>query len=162
MIVADMNQGTATMPQTVEEPVIVNSVRACTSLDARSIALLKNIATELEPNIKEKFGLCSKQFAAKYMLGELIAGKKRITLEAIVEFRETYWEIMLQPRKFMSMRFDWSVDENVVLLYVAKKLFGNNNRSEALRVMIAYYAMKLGVGKLERKAYIMEPVEAKT
>jgi hypothetical protein len=138
------------MPDTIEEPLIETSIRACTTLDAPSLAVLEKIT--------EKLGVSSRQRAAKQILGDLMT--EETDLEDVIAFRKEYWDTMVRPDSgFEKVRFDWTGDENSVLHFVAKRLFGNQNRSKALRVLIAHYALKHKYAKLLKQGYILQPAD---
>jgi hypothetical protein len=108
-------------------------IKACTSLDELTLTLLEKI--------RHKFQL-TKVKASKMIVG--LALEKRIKLVDVTKFYQEVWSNLSfeSGQRFSQLRLDWTPEENALLLIYAKHLFSSNNRSEAVRVLITYYAVQ--------------------
>ena len=80
---------------------------------------------------------------ASKMIVELALGKK-INLEDVTKFHQEVWSNLSfeSGQRFSQLRLDWTPEENALLLIYAKHLFSSSNRSEAVRILIAYFAVQ--------------------
>jgi hypothetical protein len=108
-------------------------IKACTSLDELTLTLLEKI--------RLKFHL-TKVDAARMIVG--LALEKKIKLSEITKFYQEVWNNLSfeSGQRFSQLRLDWTPEENALLLIYAKHLFSSNNRSEAVRVLITYFAVQ--------------------
>jgi hypothetical protein len=122
----------ATMPRT-KDPDAPQLIKACTSLDELTLTLLEKI--------RHKFQL-TKVKASKMIVG--LALEKKIKLVEVTKFYQEVWSNLSfeSGQRFSQLRLDWTPEENALLLIYAKHLFSSNNRSEAVRVLITYYAVQ--------------------
>jgi hypothetical protein len=122
----------AIMPRT-KDPDAPQLIKACTSLDELTLTLLEKI--------RRKFQL-SKVNASKMIVG--LALEKKIKLLDVAKFYQEVWSDLSfeSGQRFSQLRLDWTPEENALLLIYAKHLFSSNNRSEAVRVLITYYAVQ--------------------
>jgi hypothetical protein len=120
------------MPRT-KDPDAPQLIKACTSLDELTLTLLEKI--------RHKFQL-TKVKASKMIVG--LALEKKIKLVDVTKFYEEVWSNLSfeSGQRFSQLRLDWTPEENALLLIYAKHLFSSNNRSEAVRVLITYYAVQ--------------------
>ena len=120
------------MPRT-KDPRAPELVRACISLDNRTRELLGRITHKFNLTKKEAFTRIAK-----------LAIKNEIKLSDVTKFHQEVWTKLSTENDhvFSQVGFDWFPDENEILLTYAKHLFGRNNRSEAMRVLVAYYAIQ--------------------
>jgi hypothetical protein len=85
--------------------------------------------------------------------------EEKIKLPGITKFYQEVWINLAfeDAPRFSPMRLDWTPEENALLRIYARHLLRSNNRSEALRVLIAYYAVqnKLAVVGQLKKATII-------
>jgi hypothetical protein len=88
-----------------------------------------------------------------------LAVDNKIKLPGITKFYQEVWTNLAfeDAQRFSTMRLDWTPEESALLRIYARHLFRSNNRSEALRVLIAYYAVqnKLAVVGQLKKATII-------
>jgi hypothetical protein len=135
------------MPRT-KNPAAPTLIKACTSLDDLTLTLLENI--------RHKDHL-TKANAARMIVG--LALEKKIKLAEITKFYQDVWSNLSfeNGQRFSQLRLDWTPEENALLLIYAKHLFSSNNRSEAVRVLITYYAVqkKLAVVGQVKKSTII-------
>jgi hypothetical protein len=122
----------AAMPRT-KDPDAPQLIKACTSLDELTLTLLEKI--------RHKFQL-TKVKASKMIVG--LALEKKIKLTDVTKFHQEVWSNLSfeSGQRFSQLRLDWTPEENALLLIYAKHLFSSNNRSEAVRVLITYYAVQ--------------------
>jgi hypothetical protein len=120
------------MPRT-KDPDAPQLIKACTSLDELTLTLLEKI--------RHKFQL-TKVKASKMIVG--LALEKKIKLVEVTKFYQEVWSNLSfeSGQRFSQLRLDWTPEENALLLIYAKHLFSSNNRSEAVRVLITYYAVQ--------------------
>jgi hypothetical protein len=120
------------MPRT-KDPAAPQLIKACTSLDELTLTLLEKI--------RHKFHL-TKVKASKMIVG--LALEKKIKMADVTKFHQEVWRNLSYDggQRFSQLRLDWTPEENAVLLIYAKHLFSSNNRSEAVRVLIAYFAIQ--------------------
>jgi hypothetical protein len=135
------------MPRT-KDPDAPQLIKACTSLDELTLTLLEKI--------RHKFQL-TKVKASKMIVG--LALEKKIKLVEVTKFYQEVWSNLSfeSGQRFSQLRLDWTPEENALLLIYAKHLFSSNNRSEAVRVLITYYAVqkKLAVvGQIKKSTII--------
>jgi hypothetical protein len=135
------------MPRT-KNPAAPTLIKACTSLDDLTLTLLENI--------RHKDHL-TKANAARMIVG--LALEKKIKLAEVTKFYQEVWSNLSfeNGQRFSQLRLDWTPEENALLLIYAKHLFSSNNRSEAVRVLITYYAVqkKLAVVGQVKKSTII-------
>jgi len=135
------------MPRT-KNPAAPTLIKACTSLDDLTLTLLETI--------RHKDHL-TKANAARMIVG--LALEKKIKLAEITKFYQDIWSNLSfeNGQRFSQLRLDWTPEENALLLIYAKHLFSSNNRSEAVRVLITYYAVqkKLAVVGQVKKSTII-------
>jgi hypothetical protein len=137
----------AIMPRT-KDPDAPELIKACTSLDELTLTLLEKI--------RHKFQL-TKVKASKMILG--LALEKKIKLTDVTRFYQEVWTNLSfeSGQRFSQLRLDWTPEENALLLIYAKHLFSSNNRSEAVRVLITYYAIQnkfAAVGQVKKSTII--------
>ncbi|MGA3127333.1 MAG: hypothetical protein ABSD13_11505 [Candidatus Korobacteraceae bacterium] len=62
----------------------------------------------------------------------------------VTKFYQEVWSNLSfeNGQLFSQLRLDWTPEENALLLMYAKHLFSSSNRSEAVRVLITYYAVQ--------------------
>ena len=127
-----IRKGSAIMPRT-KDPNAPQLIKACTSLDDLTLTLLERI--------RHKFHL-TKMNAARMIVG--LALEKKIKLADVTKFHQEVWSNLSfeSGQRFSQLRLDWTAEENALLLIYAKHLFSSSNRSEAVRVLIAYYAVQ--------------------
>ncbi len=133
MITIDLTrQGIAIMPRT-KEPGAPQLIKACTSLDELTLTLLEKI--------RHKFHL-TKVKASKMIVG--LALEKKIKLADVTKFYQEVWSDLSfeSGQRFSQLRLDWTPEENALLLIYAKHLLSSNNRSEAVRILITYFAIQ--------------------
>jgi len=120
------------MPRT-KDPDAPQLIRACISLDELTLTLLENI--------RHKFQL-TKVKASKMIMG--LALDKKIKLTDVTKFYQDVWSNLSfeSGQRFSQLILDYTPEENALLLIYAKHLFSSNNRSEAVRVLITYYAVQ--------------------
>ena len=120
------------MPRT-KDPDAPQLIKACTSLDELTLTLLEKI--------RHKFHL-TKSNASKMVVG--LALEKKIKLADVTKFHQEVWSnLSLESgQRFSQLIVDWTPEENALLFMYAKHLFSSNNRSEAVRVLIAYFAVQ--------------------
>ena len=120
------------MPRT-KDPNAPQLIKACTSLDDLTLTLLERI--------RHKYHL-TKMNAARMIVG--LALEKKIRLADVTKFHQEVWSNLSfeSGQRFSQLRLDWTAAENALLLIYAKHLFSSSNRSEAVRVLIAYYAVQ--------------------
>ena len=120
------------MPRT-KDPIAPTLIKACTSLDDLTLTLLDKI--------RHKFHL-TKGNAAKMIVG--LALEKKIKLADITKFYQGVWSNLSfeNGQRFSQLRLDWTPEENALLLIYAKHLFSSSNRSEAVRILIIYFAVQ--------------------
>jgi hypothetical protein len=120
------------MPRT-KDPDAPQLIKACTSLDELTLTLLEKI--------RHKFQL-TKVKTSKMIVG--LALEKKIKLVDVTKFYQEVWSNLSfeSGQRFSQLRLDWTPEENALLLIYAKHLFSSNNRSEAVRVLITYYAVQ--------------------
>jgi len=120
------------MPR-IKDPDAPQLIKACTSLDELTLTLLEKI--------RHKFQL-TKVKASKMIVG--LALEKKIKLVDVTKFYQEVWSNLSfeSGQRFSQLRLDWTPEENALLLIYAKHLFSSNNRSEAVRVLITYYAVQ--------------------
>jgi len=72
------------------------------------------------------------------------AVQKKIKLAEVTKFHQEVWSNLAieNDERFSQLIVDWTPEENALLLIFAKHLFSSNNRSEALRILVAYYAVQ--------------------
>jgi hypothetical protein len=116
-----------------KDPDAPQLIKACTSLDELTLTLLEKI--------RHKFQL-TKVRASKMIVG--LALEKKIKLVDVTKFYQQVWSNLSfeSGQRFSQLRLDWTLEENALLLIYAKHLFSSNNRSEAVRVLITYYAVQ--------------------
>jgi hypothetical protein len=112
------------MPRT-KDPDAPQLIKACTSLDELTLTLLEKIRH-------------------KFQLTKVKALEKKIKLTDVTKFYQEVWSNLSfeSGQRFSQLRLDWTPEENALLLIYAKHLFSSNNRSEAVRVLITYYAVQ--------------------
>ena len=135
------------MPRT-KDPDAPQLIKACTSLDELTLTLLEKI--------RHKFQL-TKVKASKMIVG--LALEKKIKLVEVTKFYQEVWSNLSfeSGQRFSQLRLDWTPEENTLLLIFAKHLFSSNNRSEAVRVLITYYAVQKKfavVGQIKKSTII--------
>jgi len=120
------------MPRT-KNPDAPQLIKACTSLDDLTLTLIEKT--------RHKFHL-TKANAARMIVG--LALEKKIKLADVTKFYQEVWSNLSfeSGQRFSQLRLDWTPEENALLLVYAKHLFSSNNRSEAVRVLIAYFAIQ--------------------
>ena len=119
------------MPRT-KNPDAPQLIKACTSLDDLTLTLLEKI--------RHKSHL-TKMNAARMVVG--LAIQKKIKLADVTKFYQEVWSNLSfeSGQRFSQLRLDWTPEENALLLIYAKHLFSSSNRSEAVRVLITYFAV---------------------
>jgi hypothetical protein len=135
------------MPRT-KDPNAPKLVKACTSLDDLTLTLLEKIRHKLH---------LTKGNAAKMIVG--LALEKKIKLADITKFYQEVWTNLAfeSGQRFSQLRLDWTPEENALLFIYAKHLFSSNNRSEAVRVLVNYYAVQnkfAAVGQIKKATII--------
>jgi len=135
------------MPRT-KDPDAPQLIRACISLDELTLTLLENI--------RHKFQL-TKVKASKMIMG--LALDKKIKLTDVTKFYQDVWSNLSfeSGQRFSQLILDYTPEENALLLIYAKHLFSSNNRSEAVRVLITYYAVQnkfAAVGQVKKSTII--------
>jgi hypothetical protein len=135
------------MPRT-KNPNAPTLVKACTSLDDLTVTLLEKIRQKLH---------LSKMDAARMIVR--LALEKKIKLADITKFYQEVWTNLAfeSGQRFSQLRLDWTPEENALLLIYAKHLFSSNNRSEAVRVLVNYYAVQnkfASVGQVKKATII--------
>ena len=135
------------MPRTTV-PKIPQRNATCTSLDDLALTLLEKI--------RQTFHL-GKMDTVRMIVK--LAVDNKIKLPGITKFYQEVWTNLAfeDVQRFSTMRLDWTPEENALLRIYARHLLRSNNRSEALRVLIAYYAVqnKLAVvGQLKKVTII--------
>lgn len=120
------------MPR-IKDPNAPALIRACLSLDDPTLTLLEKI--------RHKFHL-SKANASKMIVG--LALEKKIKLTEVTKFHQEVWSNLSfeNGQRFSQLIVDWTPEENALLLIYAKHLLSSNNRSEALRILVAHYAVQ--------------------
>ena len=119
------------MPRT-KAPDASERIKACTSLDELTLTLLEKI--------RHKFHL-SKVDAARMIVG--LALEKKIKMADVTKFYQVWSNLSFESgQRFSQLRLDWTPEEIALLLIYAKHLFSSNNRSEAVRILIAYFAIQ--------------------
>jgi hypothetical protein len=100
------------MPRT-KDPNAPTVVKACTSLDDLTLTLLEKI-------------------------------RHKNQLTKTNAFYQNVWTNLVFEggQRFSQLRLDWTPEENALLLIYAKHLFSSSNRSEAVRVLLNYYAVQ--------------------
>jgi len=70
--------------------------------------------------------------------------RKKIKLADVTKFYQGVWTNLVFEggQRFSQLRLDWTPEENALLLIYAKHLFSSSNRSEAVRVLLNYYAVQ--------------------
>jgi len=58
----------------------------------------------------------------------------------------------------LTLRFDLTEVENDALFVIARTLFGNSNRSKALRVLVAYFAIEYKLAETHYQGFVIRPV----
>ena len=91
--------------------------------------------------ISHKFHL-TKTNASRMIVG--LALEKKIKLADVTKFYQEVWSNLSfeSGQRFSQLRLDWTPEENALLLIYAKHLLSSNNRSEAVRILIAYFAIQ--------------------
>jgi hypothetical protein len=135
------------MPRTTV-PKIPQRNATCTSLDDLALTLIEKI--------RQTFHL-GKMDTVRMIVK--LAVDNKIKLPGITKFYQEVWTNLAfeDAPRFSTMRLDWTPEENALLRIYARHLLRSNNRSEALRVLIAYYAVqnKLAVvGQLKKVTII--------
>ena len=120
------------MPR-IKDPNAPTFIRACLSLDDPTLTLLEKIRREFQ---------VSKASALKMIVD--FAVQKKIKLAEVTKFHQEVWSNLAieNDERFSQLIVDWTPEENALLLIFAKHLFSSNNRSEALRILVAYYAVQ--------------------
>jgi len=120
------------MPRT-KNPTTPTLIKACTSLDELTLILLEKIRHKLH---------LTKANASRMIVG--LALEKKIKLVDVTVFYKEVWsDLSFESRqRFSQLRLDWTPEENALLLIYAKHLLSSNNRSEAVRILIAYFAIQ--------------------
>ena len=135
------------MPRTTA-PKIPQRNATCTSLDYLALTLIEKI--------RQTFHL-GKMDTVRMIVK--LAVDNKIKLPGITKFYQEVWTNLAfeDVQRFSTMRLDWTPEENALLRIYARHLLRSNNRSEALRVLIAYYAVqnKLAVVGQLKKATII-------
>jgi hypothetical protein len=120
------------MPRTkaADAPILT---RACLSLDERTVTLLEKIRHEFQ---------MSKANALKMIVG--LAVQKKIKPAEVTKFHQEVWSNLAYENgeRFSQLIVEWTPEESALLLIYAKQLFSSSNRSEALRILIAHYAVQ--------------------
>jgi len=108
-------------------------IKACTSLDDLTLTLLEKIRHKLH---------LTKANASRMIVG--LALEKKIKLADVTKFYQEVWSNLSfeNGQRFSQLRLDWTAEENALLLTYAKHLFSSSNRSEAVRVLITYFAVQ--------------------
>ena len=140
-------QESAIMPRT-KDPAAPQLIKACTSLDDLTLTLLEKI--------RHKSHL-TKMNAARMIVR--LALEKKIKLADVTKFYHEVWNNLSfeSGQRFSQLRLDWTPEENALLLIYAKHLFSSNNRSEAVRVLISYFAVQnkyAAVGQVKKATII--------
>jgi hypothetical protein len=140
-------QGSEFMPR-IKDPNAPTLIRACLSLDESTLTLLEKI--------RHKFHL-TKANAPKMIVG--LALEKKIKLADVTKFHQEVWSNLSldSGQRFSQLIVDWTPEENALLFLYAKHLFSSNNRSEAVRILIAHFAVqnKLAVvGQIKKSTII--------
>ena len=91
--------------------------------------------------ISHKFHL-TKANKSRMIVG--LALEKKIKLADVTKFYQEVWSNLAfeSGQRFSQLRLDWTPEENALLLIYAKHLLSSNNRSEAVRILIAYFAIQ--------------------
>ena len=120
------------MPRT-KDPNAPTVVKACTSLDDLTLTLLEKIRHKNQ---------LTKTNAAKMIVG--LGLEKKIKLGEVTKFHQEVWSTLSfeNGQRFSQLIVDWTPEENALLLIYAKHLLSSNNRSEALRILVAHYAVQ--------------------
>ena len=108
-------------------------IKACTSLDDLTLTLLEKIRHKLH---------LTKANASRMIVG--LALEKKIKLADVTKFYQEVWSNLSfeNGQRFSQLIVDWTPEENALLLIYAKHLLSSNNRSEALRILVAHYAVQ--------------------
>ena len=74
----------------------------------------------------------------------VLALEKKIKLADVAKFYLEVWSNLSfeSGQRFSQLRLDWTPEENALLLIYAKHLLSSNNRSESVRILIAYFAIQ--------------------
>ena len=135
------------MPRTTAQKIPQRNA-TCTSLDDLALTLIEKI--------RQTFHL-GKMDTVRMIVK--LAVDNKIKLPGITKFYQEVWTNLAfeDAPRFSTMRLDWTPEENALLRIYARHLLRSNNRSEALRVLIAYYAVqnKLAVVGQLKKATII-------
>jgi hypothetical protein len=135
------------MPRTTV-PKIPQRNATCTSLDDLALTLIEKIRQTFHLGKVDTVRMIVK-----------LAVDNKIKLPGITKFYQEVWTNLAfeDVQRFSTMRLDWTPEENALLRIYARHLLRSNNRSEALRVLIAYYAVqnKLAVVGQLKKATII-------
>ena len=135
------------MPRTTA-PKIPQRNATCTPLDDLALTLLEKIRQTFHLGKVDTVRMIVK-----------LAVDNKIKLPGITKFYQEVWTNLAfeDVQRFSTMRLDWTPEENALLRIYARHLLRSNNRSEALRVLIAYYAVqnKLAVVGQLKKATII-------
>lgn len=123
-------------------------IRTCLSIDDLTLTLIEKI--------RHQFHL-TKVNASKMIVSLALA--KKIKLPVVTKFHEEVWRNLTfeNGQSFSQLVVDWTPEENALLLIYAKHLFSSNNRSEAFRVLVSYYAIQNNfatVGSVQRPTII--------
>ena len=72
-----------------------------------------------------------------------LAVEKKIKLTEVTKFHQEVWSNLAYENgeRFSQLIVDWTPEENALLLIYAKHLLSSNNRIEALRILVAHYAV---------------------
>jgi hypothetical protein len=135
------------MPRTTV-PKIPQRNATCTSLDDLALTLIEKVRQTFHLGKVDTVRMIVK-----------LAVDNKIKLPGITKFYQEVWTNLAfeDAQRFSTMRLDWTPEESALLRIYARHLFRSNNRSEALRVLIAYYAVqnKLAVVGQLKKATII-------
>ena len=84
----------------------------------------------------------SKANALKMIVG--LAVQKKIKPAEVTKFHQEVWSNLAYENgeRFSQLIVEWTPEESALLLIYAKQLFSSSNRSEALRILIAHYAVQ--------------------
>jgi hypothetical protein len=128
---------------------VTRDVRACISVDSLTLDLLEKIGRKYQVN---------KSAAANTVI-DLYLAKSKVNSELLVAFHQEIWlKAVHQEGRYASARFDLTEVENDALFVIARTLFGNSNRSKALRVLVAYFAIEYKLAETHYQGFVIRPI----
>jgi hypothetical protein len=90
---------------------------------------------------------------------DLYLAKSKVNSESLVAFHQEIWlKAVHQEGRYTSARFDLTEVENDALFVIARTLFGNSNRSKALRVLVAYFAIEYKLAETHYQGFVIRPI----